>query len=222
MKSPLEAVCRKNNGWVIAVADGVGGQNAGERASHEVVSALASCSKFTDKEITDVLTRLDRRLIEMGRKEEKFAGMGSVVAGILSNPKGITVFNVGDCRGYAFQKGAYVQVTLDDTIARILDQNGLGDEEELRAAKLTVITQCIGGKMEPSPLTPHFFQVPVTQPTRFLLCSDGLSDAVPVAKMTELAAPPLPCTQAVQALLQAAKEGETQDNVTIIVVDVAP
>lgn len=220
MKSPLEAQCRGTSGWVIAVSDGVGGQNAGERASHEVVSTLARCSKFTENEITDVLVRLDQQLISMGQKDERLAGMGAVVAGILSGSKGVTVFNVGDSRVYAFQKGKFVQVTKDDTIARILDQHGLADEEELRAAKLTVITSCIGGKMEVSPFAPHFYPIPVTQPVRFILCSDGLSDSLSPDDMTRLAAPPVPCVTAVETLLRAAKDAETQDNVTIIVVDV--
>lgn len=221
MKTPLEAQCRGNNGWVIAVADGVGGHNAGERASHEVVSTLATCSKFTIKEIADVLVKLDRQLITMGQKDARFAGMGSVVAGILCGSQGVTVFNVGDSRGYVYQKDKFVQITEDDTMARLLDKNGFGKEADLRAAKLTVITQCIGGKMEVTPFAPHFHQIPITQPTRFILCSDGLSDAIAVADMPGLAAPPIPCTKAVSNLLTAAKDAETQDNVSIVVVDVS-
>lgn len=219
MKTPLEAICRGNHGWIVAVADGVGGQNAGERASHEVVTGLYQCTKFSEKEITEVLTKLDARFLAMGRQDERFSKMGSVVAGLCCNSKGVQVFNVGDSRAYQLKNGMYEQVSVDDTIAQKREQPGVDEND---AEYVSVISQCIGGKSDARSLSPHFLPVVIKTPTRFLLCSDGISDVLTPADLSSLAGAGIPPVKAVSAVFEAARVNGTQDNVSIIVVDVHP
>jgi serine/threonine protein phosphatase PrpC len=209
--------------WVVAVSDGIGGHRAGAEASREVVTALAAGKRITPNGVSDILHRLNKHLCERGKKERDFAAMGATVAGLGCGGKGLFAFNVGDSRVYRQEGPRLVQLTRDDSEAEDLIDLGLLERSEgKRPGFLHALTQAIGGREEVEEIVVHTHPVLVTETTRFLICSDGVTDMLHAPEIEEIMLAKKEAGAAVVALFAAAMEAGGMDNITIAVVDVEP
>jgi protein phosphatase len=149
--------------------------------------------------------------------------MGATVAGIASGARGIFAFNVGDSRVYQMDAGKLVQVTRDDSEAEDLIEMGLlSREDDVRPGYLHALTQAIGGRVEHEEIEVHRYPLDVAAPTRFLICSDGLTDMVgrsDIQKVMTIATAP---EVTAEALFGLAMDAGGLDNITLVVMDVAP
>jgi len=208
---------------VFVVADGMGGQEAGDRASAAVVAAFAEHvlgpGPATLDDVRGALqTAVDGvRAVAAGT----LRGAGSTVTGVaLVEHLGAAhwlVFNVGDSRVYRHQAGTLEQLTVDHSLGQELVDAGELRPEELRGfADGNVITRAIGA----ADSTADSWLLPVTDGERLLLCSDGLyrelADESIRAALT-LSGPP---ASAVEALIRLTNLAGGRDNVTALVVDV--
>jgi serine/threonine protein phosphatase PrpC len=187
-----------------AVADGMGGHRAGEVASRHVAFRLAQAGEHlvTAPRLRETLTRIDGELYEMAAKDHSLAGMGTTVAGlVLSRP--LISFNVGDSRLYRFGEDGLSQLSIDDVPPG--PRSGL-------------ITQSLGGGDPGRPLRPHLFEEALAVPSRFLLCSDGLTDMIDDEDIADGLA--LPGSEAVLQLFDLAMDAGGTDNVSIVLVRV--
>lgn len=209
--------------WIIAVSDGIGGHRGGAEASHTVVSALAGCKRVTPHSITDLLHRLNRHLCERGSKHSELTAMGATIAGVGCGGRGLFTFHVGDSRVYRWENDTLTQLTRDDSEAEDLIDLGLLERTEgKRPGFLHALTQAIGGREVVEEINVHIQPLRVTQRTRFIVCSDGLTDMVPAAEIEALVRAERAAAGVVAALFAAAMEAGGRDNVTIAVVDVEP
>lgn len=196
---------------VIAVADGLGGHLGGEDASSFAVSHLARVgAELTDADTIReaVLACNDVVHAEAARHPER-AGMGTTLAGIVVAEQAVFTFNVGDSRVYTFEAGVLSQLTTDDN-----EPPGPGERRS------PVLTQCLGGTVAGAPIKPHISSRPLDETHRFLVCSDGLTDAV---DDTTLAAvlDKHEGGRAIFELWRKAIEAGAPDNVTIALAEVA-
>jgi len=212
--------CNVDKNWLIAVADGMGGANAGEVASLIAVEYLNKCSDSLSFDIGNVLLEIHREILKSGRENPQYTGMGSAVAGIGVTGDGLFVFNVGDCTVYRVVDGFLQRLTVDDSIATVLAMPGTIPNGS-RHGGLNRLTQVLGGPDSGRPIVPHVFTVRLKSPARFLLCSDGLTDMVTLDDMEAIIANGTPL-DAVQALLDAALAAGGKDNITLMVVDLSP
>jgi serine/threonine protein phosphatase PrpC len=143
-----------------------------------------------------------------GSPENK--GMGTTVAGLLFRQSGHLHFNVGDSRVYRFKAGFLRQLSIDDV------RSPAADPAEGRRGS-TVLTQCLGGAVAMSEIAPHVGTEPVVAGWRYLLCSDGLTDMVPLERIEAILNEHADDPDAVAALLAAALAGGGEDNISIIV-----
>lgn len=208
---------------VYLVADGMGGHEAGEVASATAVESLGSLTGGTPDE-DDVRAALRTahervRALPLGGERRP----GTTVSGVvLSERDGLPcwlVLNVGDSRTYRMVGGVLEQLTTDHSrVAELVATGFLDPQDVSRHPERHVVTRVLGGG---SPdVEPDVFALPVSPTERIVVCSDGLSEALPDARIqAELRAHPA-AQQAADALVAAALAVGARDNVTVVVVDV--
>ena len=208
--------------WIVAVSDGIGGHLGGAEASREVVRGLAECPRVTPHSISDILQRLNRRLCERGRKEAEFAAMGATVAGIGCGGRGLFAFNVGDSRVYRLHGDRLAQLTRDDSEAEdLIDQGLLERNEGARPGFLHALTQAIGGREEVIDVETHIHPLHADKPTRYLICTDGLTDMVITREIERIMVAKRNAKAAATALFQKAMAAGGVDNITVAVIEIA-
>ena len=132
--------CECTEGFV-AVADGVGGNNAGAVASQFVVEELGKCD-HTIKNLTEI----NRKLIERSRTDEALAGMATTLAMVDYTEDSAKITYVGNTRVYAVVNGKYLkQLTRDDTTLEYLLATGQLDSFTAESfERKNEITACFG------------------------------------------------------------------------------
>lgn len=154
-----------------AVADGMGGHDAGEVASATVVEALVKCSS-ADEALT-TLCEVNARLVEMARTSFDSRTVGSTVVGLVADEHAFTCFWAGDSRAYRVRDGAITRLTRDHSLVQDLIDAGMIDEAAAEGhPNANVITRAVGA-------SDHLHVETVTGDVRsgdlFLLASDGLT-----------------------------------------------
>lgn len=162
---------------VVAVADGIGGQPAGEVASALTVRQLASFGPSLDSEqaLREVLDLCNHAVYEAADSDPALLTMGTTVAGAVVLSDSLLIFNVGDSRVLDASDGGLRQVSVDDS-------------PPLAPGRRTtsLVTQALGGAPQFSAITPHVTSTPLTTGDRYLICTDGLTDPVPEADLDDL------------------------------------
>ncbi len=207
---------------IFAIADGMGGHDAGDRASQTVVyelSALVDQPLVGPDGLAAVLARAHAAVGEISDESER--GAGSTVTGVVvSASEGIAqwiVFNVGDSRVYRLRDGELVQLTVDHSLVQqLIDDGRLDAAERHEYEGRNVITRAMGADDSDADYWMH----PIVQNERLLLCSDGLCGEVDdIAIRATLLAHPEP-QAASDALVQLALDNGGRDNVSVIVLEV--
>lgn len=206
---------------LFAVADGIGGFEAGEVASSIAVDAL---KELEPGESFDAAIReANRRILAAGRGDEKLSGMGTTVvavrfAGTEEEPVA-EVAHVGDSRAYLLRGGELRPLTEDHSLVAELVRSGdLTRAQAAEHPQKNLITRALGAEEDVDVDT---MVLPVEAGDRLLLCSDGLTDMVPEARLSGLLSDsPEDPEGTVRSLVTAALEAGGTDNVTVVVVDV--
>jgi protein phosphatase len=218
-------------GHLFIVADGMGGHQAGERASALAVYSIEKFMLETFKwflhlqgsegqtvleEFQRALKQTDTLLIEEATHHSKMWGMGTTLTMAYSLDRDLFIVHVGDSRCYLWRQGQLHQLTKDHTIVQELVQRGhLQPEEASRHHLRHVITNVVGGT-EPG-VHPEVHKLRLEPGDAILLCSDGLTEMVGDEQIAAVfRADPEP-RQACEQLVQQANARGGQDNVTVIV-----
>ncbi len=216
--TPLDELKRSVEGesLLFAVFDGMGGEAAGERASLLCAETLGlealSVGSF---EAPAFYHRANAAVTSLGQSLGSTSGSTAAVASLLANR--LFVSNVGDSRVYHLRGSALRCLTYDHTRYQALMDSGYAviDESERH-----VLTQFLGMGTQ-RPMSPHFaVSVPLEVGDRILLCSDGLSGTLDDAAILSLLQTPDGPEQAGSALVKAALDAGSLDNVTVMVLDV--
>jgi PPM family protein phosphatase len=206
---------------LFAVADGIGGFEAGEVASRiaiEVLSELEPGSSFEE-----AIGEANRRILAAGRGDERLSGMGTTVVAVrfggTHEEPVAEVAHVGDSRAYLLRSGSLSPVTEDHSLVAELVRSGdLTRAQAAEHPQKNLITRALGAEDEVEVDTAV---LAVEAGDRFLLCSDGLTDMVPEDRISEiLTESPGDPERAARRLLSEALEAGGTDNVTVVVMDV--
>lgn len=199
------------------VADGVGGQGDGawasKRAMELFVPALASMPAGNQQDaVGQALADIHAQMFVETRADSGRPS-GTTIAGIWA-PKGskgpATVFNVGDSPIFHFSGGRITKVSRDHSLYQLwLDGGRVGREPAKR-----MIVQALGISDQ---LTPFIAPLTLSPGDRVLICTDGLSGAIPPSRMAQLLDASSGSQMACQALLDEALAGPAADNVTVSV-----
>ena len=212
---------------VFAVADGMGGHAAGDKASAAVVERLAALRADADHGYLDP-ERLEGALISASEDIDLFAahipiGAGTTVTGaVLALKDGephFGVFNIGDSRVYLLVDGEFSRVTTDHSVVQEMVDAGLihADDAESHPDS-NVITRAVGFRDDPRP---DIWMLPVRPGMRLLLCSDGLTKEVSDTHIKGHLSTGSSAAETADELMDAALAAGGRDNVTVVVIDVA-
>lgn len=197
---------------VIAVADGLGGHQAGEVAAAHAVRRLAGLDGqlSTRDAVVAALQAVSAELTDMGEKNPGQRGMGTTVVGLLLTPERTIWFNVGDSRAYQLTGGYLGQLSVDDSPAAAFCEAGEAPQPT------AVVTQVLGG----SRVVPGVhIGADAAADGVYVLCSDGLSDLVPVEEIEQILAGQADSdSAAVRSLWAAAMDNGGRDNITVVLV----
>lgn len=213
MTSPRSFDQPLGRGFVAIVADGMGGHAAGDVASRYAVRRLAEClpEAATEEDTAFAVRQVNAGLYAEMCREPRWAAMGAAVAALTARPHGITLVNVGDVRIYRAKRRGLVQLSVDDAFDREWESGSL-------LPRSGMLTQSLGGVNVFSDIVPHVCLEPCRPGATYLLCSDGLYEALSAEEMGALIGPDL--ARSAQALFDAAMAAASTDNVSIILVRV--
>ena len=206
---------------LFVVADGIGGFEAGEVASTIAVDVLKNLQP--DESFKAAIAEANRRIVAAGRRDEKLSGMGTTVVAIrfggTQREPVAEVAHVGDSRAYLMRGGGMKAITEDHSLVAELVRSGdLTRDQAAEHPQKNLITRALGADEEVDVDTAI---LPIEAGDRILLCSDGLSDMVSEAEISELLADsPDDPERVARGLLSSALEAGGNDNITIVVVDV--
>lgn len=206
---------------LFAVADGMGGHDAGEVASAVAIDVLARYARGGPLSADAVLAALDDANREVIGRDEAHR-MGTTVTGLASlvTPAGsqLMVFNVGDSRVYRLAGDQFGQLTVDHSEVQELVLAGAITPEQARThPRRNIVTRALGSDFV---VRPDHWLLPPLAGDRYLVCSDGLTGELTDEEILPLLLAGDP-QQAAGALVAAADEAGGHDNTTVIVVDVA-
>lgn len=208
---------------LLAIADGMGGQAAGEVASSEVISTLVQLDD--DIPGSDLLTSLgsavqqaNDQLRQMVEDDPQLEGMGTTLTALLWTGQRLGMVHVGDSRAYLLRDGALTQITQDHTwVQRLVDEGRITEEEKETHPQRSLLMRALDGRGQ---VEPDLSIREVRAGDRYLICSDGLSGPVSHQTLEETLAGYHSPHETVQELIQLALRGGGPDNITCIVADV--
>lgn len=202
---------------IVAVADGMGGEAAGEVASYLTVSRLEKVIE-QEEDLTKAIRALNNEILTYATENE-LEGMGSTLALLLQKEEKIVLLNVGDSRIYRYLDGKLEEKSKDHTKAEFMVEIGMLTEEEARKSpSWHVLTQNLGLPEEEALLVPHQVEEEYVENARYLLCSDGLTDMVSQQEIEEIFRQEEKCENIVKKLTQKALEHGGKDNITVLAI----
>jgi len=203
---------------IFAVADGMGGAQAGEVASRLAAAAFREYHDADRLEpaerVEAIIQEANRRIYERARTDAEASGMGTTVtAAILTNGR-VSIGHVGDSRAYRIRNGELAQLTEDHSLVADLMRSGRLTPEEADAhPQRSVITRALGTDAE---VDVDKVTVDVEPGDLFLLCSDGLTTMVPEEEILRIAQEAGTLDEIARGLVRAANSGGGEDNITVV------
>jgi protein phosphatase len=235
-KTNEDAFVTDPNVRLFAVADGMGGHEAGEVASRLAIEAI---SGFIRRSATDAdfswpygldgnlsydgnrlrtaIHLANRRIFRTAESNDDYSGMGTTIVSVLVNGSHVAIGHVGDSRLYLVHGGAIEQVTQDDSWAATI----LAHDPRVKPADLAhhpmrnVLTNVLGAREQ---VDVHLSERDLESGDVMLLCSDGLHGVLNADQLRQILQRIADPEIASRSLVQAALDNGARDNVTALVV----
>jgi len=212
----ITVILEDNPIYLVAIADGMGGHNAGEVASEMVLELMREKIKSLELGLTEneLAKRIEEwaqethsRILEEGKRLPERKGMGTTLVGALFYDEFAYYINVGDSRLYRLRDGYLVQVSKDHSLRELTGNRNIPSN---------VILNSFGGGdkvfIDFAPVSKRLFNGDT-----LLLCSDGLSDILTdeeIEKFLNTSEDPL------LALLSAANNRGGNDNISVVLIQI--
>jgi protein phosphatase len=207
---------------LFAIADGMGGAQAGEVASRLAAAALreSGASGGGERRIADLIQEANRRVYDRSNTDPNTSGMGTTITVALVGDATVAFGHVGDSRAYLIRDGTMEQITEDHSLVNELLKTGkLSPEEAHTHPQKSVITRALGTDPDVDVDT---FTIAAAPGDVFLLCSDGLTDMVDEDSILDLVEGNRDdLDAALRSLVRAANRGGGEDNITVVAFEIA-
>lgn len=208
---------------VFAVADGMGGHEAGEVASGMCVRALAGMPQLATGERTATASVVQHFLASADESIRAATGSraGTTLSGVVVvEQMGVPywlVMNIGDSRTYRLSHGQFAQVSVDHSeVQELVDTGEITAEQAAVHPRRHVVTRALGTGDDTEA---DYWLLPIEEGDRVMVCSDGLNGELTDDRMLGILSAVEDPQEAVNALIQAALRSGGRDNITVIVVD---
>ncbi len=207
---------------LLAVADGMGGHTHGEVASATAVAALAPLDdNVSTSDLLDGLERAtqmaNERLRHMADTNPAMQGMGTTLTAIRWDGDRLAAVHVGDTRAYLLRDGDLEQLTRDHTLVQaLIDDGHISPDEAATHPHRALLLHALDGHQQ---LNPDLFVREAHVGDRYLLCSDGLSDALSPDTLRATLQKEESPDRVAEQLVRLANSSGSRDNITGIVAD---
>lgn len=199
-----EILSRDNK--MLAVFDGIGGEEKGEIAS-SIASNATKSAVFTGENVGEKILDFTRSINQSVRQyavDNEIESMGTTFAGAVFTNRGIHIGNVGDSKVFRLHNGKIHQLSVDHVLPKELAFNN-------------IITQYIGMKEERSAFDPAISFQEYIPGDRYIICSDGLTEKLNIEQVGALCHVAETVTDATDILVSQALCAGGNDNITVIV-----
>ncbi|MBM3993852.1 MAG: serine/threonine-protein phosphatase [Planctomycetes bacterium] len=215
---------------ICIVADGMGGQAAGEIASKRAIDVVprelrknlpnANSEDNVKQVIRKAVVQANEEIITMGTLDRDLKNMGTtIVLALWRKGRELYLANLGDSRAYLIRGGTITQLTTDHSLAQALVENKTISLEEAKEHRFkNVLWKYLGSKDVGE--GPDVKPIILENGDRFLLCSDGLTGPVPDAKLLKFIQDHPNAQSCADGLGQLALDDGSRDNVSCIVIEV--
>lgn len=207
---------------VFVVADGMGGHEAGERASATVIEEFSKYLGRSSLELDEVRIALERardgveHLSTTGNGRAGTTLSGVVVASVDGMGYWLAI-NIGDSRTYRLADGELEQITVDHSVVQELIEAGeLTTETAATDRRRNIITRAIGAS---STGDADYWLFPAEPGDRMMICSDGLTSELGDERIRGILATVADPQQAADELVAEALLAGGRDNITVVIVD---
>jgi len=208
---------------IFAVCDGMGGARAGEVASEAACRALIDLSESgvaDPRSLERTVHEANADIVAQSRQDRGLHGMGTTMTAAVATPGGLAFVHVGDSRAYHLRGDVLTQVTDDHSlVAELVRRGQLTPAQAAVHPHRSIITRALGTE---DTVEPDVFEISLTPGDRVLFCSDGLSGMVPEDQIGRLLARGDHPQEIADSLVEAALDNGGEDNVTVVVILVAP
>jgi serine/threonine protein phosphatase PrpC len=210
---------------LFAVADGIGGAQAGEIASGLAAAVLRDDSGDGAGDgrarVDGLIQEANRRVYDRQTQDAAVSGMGTTMTVAFFDGNGVWIGHVGDSRAYLVRDGALEQLTEDHSLVAELVRSGkLSPEEAETHPQRSVVTRALGTDPDVDVDT---FRVDAQPGDLFMLCSDGLTSmAADDTILDEIRRNRDDLRAAAKALIRAANRGGGEDNITVVFFEITP
>lgn len=208
-----------NAPFILAVCDGMGGEENGEVASGITVRKLNGLQRTVKSTNDKCYDDIVKNVVNSSSAEIKSIckRSGTTLALAIVSDKGTCCYNIGDSRIYCLKKGVFSQITNDHTQGAHIAETSINTHGLARKEKGgNKLTRCIGiGNCSDVDVYPK-----LSGKFRLVICSDGLSDMLSNEEIKDIMSAPVMTSQVAENLLQRALANGGKDNVTAVVADI--
>lgn len=205
---------------LFAVADGMGGHEAGEVASEVTINTLNDLApQSADAEaLARAVVAANLNVIKAPSQGVGREGMGTTLTAAILEKERLVIAQVGDSRAYLLHNGSLQQLTRDHSLMADMIEAGQLTEAEARVhPNRSVITRAIGSDPH---MQPDLYELNVETGDRLLLCSDGICGMIEDHEIASIMRQAPSAQSCADQLVEAALAAGGFDNATAVVVDV--
>lgn len=217
-----------NKQWILAsVIDGVGGYEGGEVAAEitkeEFLNSFTTLPSDPIRKMKEAIISSNERIYKEKLESGKNSSMACVVTLALVDVKNNKFYyaHVGDTRLYLYRDHSLIKVTRDQSFVGYLEDSGrISEEEAMRHPKRNEINKALGFDNQ-SILAEDYIETgesPFLPGDALLICSDGLSDMISSARISQVLEKKSSLEQKAAELIEAANEAGGKDNITVVLV----
>ena len=202
---------------LFAVADGMGGAQAGEVASEMAISEFVAerdTNAGAEEQLEQIAKAANRKIWDTAQSDSRHAGMGTTLTAAMLDGQSVAVGHVGDSRLYLYRDGAIERMTRDHSLVEeFVRQGKLTPEQAEKHPQRSVITRALGPESEVEVDT---FRIPARSGDVYLLCSDGLSGMVGDENLSAIVGSDESLEAVAGSLIDAANDNGGRDNITAV------
>lgn len=213
----------REKGYLLVVADGMGGHQAGEVASRMATEILSqeyfkNGNGNIEKNLHKAFELANKKIYDMSSSNAAYHGMGTTCTALIVAEQTIYYAHVGDSRAYMFKNNSISRITEDHTYVQELVKKGeITAKEAETHPKRNILTNAMGTK--PSlRIDTGKFNISFEKNDRLLLCSDGLYDYLKDEELSEILKTKT-LQEAAEYMIQEAKKRGGHDNITVVLAE---
>ncbi|MBX3056184.1 MAG: Stp1/IreP family PP2C-type Ser/Thr phosphatase [Anaerolineae bacterium] len=220
-REPVDPQDIQQNGWIYLVADGVGGADAGEVASHfaseRMIAHFVENQQEPDwgRRLLDAMQAANSDLRQLVAERNNNSRMATTMVTAVLKENQVFIGNVGDSRAYHWRNGQLQQITRDQSlVAKLLEEGAITEAEAEVHPRKNVILYSLGSENKPKI---ELFTLTLLSGDIILLCSDGLTRHVSDREINETLGKEAPDVAA-ELLMQMARQRGGEDNISVVVI----